>query len=174
MIYSMINYFPNLPVIWLTRVPCLHLWNLVTKLYLMVVCLYAVLCFTLLVAWFDPHKIERSVAIKLYFHANLWKRLIEFCPPVQRRLGVQVSGAVKYPVLEVKWQQKLWLEPWNNQSRCFDCWEPAKNCPGFAAARAPANSHQTLNPSRENSCFYPPRIIHHTLHRGCKVAMMLQ
>ena len=58
-------------------------------------------------------------------------------PADAARLGVQVSGAVKYPVLEVKWQQKLWLEPWNNQSRCFDCWEPAKNCPGFAAARAP-------------------------------------
>ena len=58
-------------------------------------------------------------------------------PASAARLGVQISGAVKYPVLEVKWQQKLWLEPWNNQSRCFDCREPAKNCPGFAAARAP-------------------------------------
>ena len=99
--------------------------------------LYAVLCFTLLAAWFDPHKIERSVAIKLYFHANLWKRLIEFWPPVQRRPGMQISRAVKYPVLEVKWQQKLWLQPCNNQSRCFDCWEPAKKSPGFAQARAP-------------------------------------
>ena len=96
-------------------------------------------------------------------------------PASAARLGMQISGAVKYPVLEVKWQQKLWLEPWNNQSRCFNCWEPAKNCPGFAAPRAKHEPRkQSLNPSRENSCFYPPHIIHHTLHRGCKVAMMLQ
>ena len=135
MIYSMINDVPNLPAIWLSRVP----WICEPSDKIIIVWLVADMqcCFTLLAAWFDPHKIERSVAIKLYFHANLWKRLIEFWPPVQRRPGMQISGAVKYPVLEVKWQQKLWLQPCNNQSRCFDCWEPAKNCPGFAQARAP-------------------------------------
>ena len=134
--WSMINNVPNL-LGWVESHVSVERGTEWQNYNRMVGGLYAVLCFTLLAAWFDPHKIERSVAIKLYFHANLWKRLIEFWPPVQRRPGMQISGAVKYPVLEVKWQQKLWLEPCNNQSRCFDCWEPAKKSPGFAQARAP-------------------------------------
>ena len=56
---------------------------------------------------------------------------------------MQISGAVKYPVLEVKWQQKLWL--WHVITKAgVSTAEVLRACQEISRIRAstsPANSH---------------------------------